>query len=107
MRSKLLQNLRQKPKQPSEKLVICPLGGDQPFWAAAAHRKGVAPPFRMQDKLTAEWLVNSVKTTLSTPSMGRAAEELGHKLREEDSFGKAVQFIERNVEAWTRNAPAI
>jgi len=87
--------------------VICPLGAEQAFWAAAAHRKGVAPPFRMQHKLTAEWLVNSVKTTLSTPSMARAAEELGHKLREEDSFGKAVEFIERNVEAWTRNAPAI
>jgi len=31
--------------------------------------------------------------------MARAAEELGRKLREEDSFGKAIQFIERKIEA--------
>lgn len=34
--------------------------------------------------------------------MARAAEELGRKLREEDSFGKAMEFIERK---WTRTEP--
>jgi hypothetical protein len=35
--------------------------------------------------------------------MARAAEELGRKVREEDCFGKVVQFIERNVETWRKN----
>ena len=82
--------------------VICPVGADHPFWAAVAHQRGVAPPFLMHHKLTTEWLVNSIRVASSTPSMARAAEELGRKLREEDSFGKAIQFIERKIEAWRK-----
>lgn len=80
--------------------VICPAGADHPFWAAAAHRKGVAPPYRMHNELTADWLVDSIRSALSTPSISRAAAELGGKLREEDSFGKTISFIERKVETW-------
>jgi sterol 3beta-glucosyltransferase len=82
--------------------VICPVGADHPFWAAVAHQRGVAPPFLMHHRLTTEWLVDTIRVASSTPSMARAAEELGRKLREEDSFGKAIQFIERKIEAWRK-----
>ena len=80
--------------------VICPVGADHPFWAAAAHRKGVAPPYRMHRELTAEWLVDSIQSVFSTPSISRAADELGNKLREEDSFRKTISFVERNIKTW-------
>jgi sterol 3beta-glucosyltransferase len=82
--------------------VICPVGGDHPFWAAVAHQKGVAPPFRMHHQLTVDWLVDTIRIASSTPSMARSAKELGRKLRQEDSFGKAIRFIEGKVETWRR-----
>jgi hypothetical protein len=54
----------------------------------------------MHHELTADWLVDSIQSVFSTPSIPRAADELGGKLREEDSFGKTIRFIERNVETW-------
>ena len=86
--------------------VICPVGGDQPFWARVAHKKGVAPPFRMRHQLTADWLVYAIRHVSSTPSMARSAMELGQRLQQEDSFGKAIQFIDRQVEAWRNQRPA-
>jgi sterol 3beta-glucosyltransferase len=82
--------------------VICPVGADHPFWAAVAHQRGVAPPFRMHHELTSDWLVDSIRVASNSPSMAQAAEELGRNLRAEDSFGKAVQFIERKIEVWRR-----
>jgi sterol 3beta-glucosyltransferase len=78
--------------------VICPLTTDQPFFAAAARTTGVAPDFRMQQKLTANWLVEAVKNVCSTPAMRLAAEELGGKLRAEDGCGNAIHFITRQIE---------
>jgi sterol 3beta-glucosyltransferase len=80
--------------------VACPVGADHPFWARVLERQGMCPPFRPHNELTADWLADSITTALGTPSMARAAEELGRKLREEDSFGKAIEFIERTNERW-------
>jgi sterol 3beta-glucosyltransferase len=82
--------------------VICPVGADHPFWAAVAHRRGVAPPFRMHHQLTVDWLVDAIRVASSTPSMTQLAKELGRKLRQEDSFGKAIRFIEGKVETWRK-----
>jgi sterol 3beta-glucosyltransferase len=86
--------------------VICPALGDQPFWARVAHKKGVAPPSRMHHRLTADWLVYAIRLVSSTPSMARSAMELGQRLQQEDSFGKAIQFIDRQVEVWRKQRPA-
>jgi sterol 3beta-glucosyltransferase len=80
--------------------VICPVIGDHPYWARLVQQRGAAPPFRMHHELTSDWLVESIQTAVETPSMVRAAEDLGSKLREEDSFGKAIRFVERKVEVW-------
>jgi sterol 3beta-glucosyltransferase len=79
--------------------VVCPVGADHPFWAAVSERQGICPPSRPHHELTTEWLADSITTALSTSSMARSADELGRKLREEDSFGKAIEFIERTSES--------
>ena len=86
--------------------VICPVAFDHPFWARVAHKKGVAPPSRMHHRLTADWLVYAIRLVSSTPSMARSAMELGQRLQQEDSFGKAIRFIDRQVEAWRKQRPA-
>jgi sterol 3beta-glucosyltransferase len=86
--------------------VICPVGADHPFWAAVAHKNGVAPPFRMHHQLTADWLVDAIQLVSSTPSMTRSAMELGQKLQQEDSFGKAIRFIDRQTGPWRRSTQA-
>jgi sterol 3beta-glucosyltransferase len=85
--------------------VICPVGADHPFWASVARQKGVAPPFRMHHQLTVDWLVDAIRFASSTPSMARSAKELGRKLQQEDSFGKAIRFIDGKVETWSKQRP--
>jgi sterol 3beta-glucosyltransferase len=85
--------------------VICPVGADHPFWASVAHQKGVAPPFRMHHQLTVDWLVDAIRLASNTPSMAQSAKELGRKLQQEDSFGKAIRFIDRKVENWRNQKP--
>jgi sterol 3beta-glucosyltransferase len=82
--------------------VICPVGGDHAFWATLAHQKGVAPAFRMHRDLTPDWLADSIEAVLRTPSMARAAEDLGDKLRKEDSSAKAIEFLEQRIDSWSK-----
>jgi sterol 3beta-glucosyltransferase len=76
--------------------VVCPVGADHPFWAQVAYDRKIAPAFRMHHQLTSNWLARSINIALASPEMAQAAKEIGHKLQKEDSFGKAIGFIERH-----------
>jgi sterol 3beta-glucosyltransferase len=76
--------------------VICPVIGDQEYWARRLHTLGAAPPPfapRYRD-LTAESLARALRQAVEDPSLRRRAEELGRGVAREDGVTRAVEAIE-------------
>jgi len=76
--------------------VICPVIGDQEYWARRLHALGAAPPPfapRYRD-LTAESLARALRQAVEDPSLRRRAEELGRGVAREDGVTRAVEAIE-------------
>jgi sterol 3beta-glucosyltransferase len=74
--------------------VICPFVADQPFWGRRMNALGVAPPPVPQRRLSATRLAAALGLALTDATMGAAATALGHRIREEDGVGAAVEQLE-------------
>ncbi len=56
---------------------------------------GAGPKPILQKKLTADKLANALNEAISNPDIQRKAEEIGHKIRQEDGIKNAIAVIER------------
>ena len=77
--------------------VICPVGSDQPFWAARMRQLGVcaqAPPLRAVSGPTLE---QALRQVLHDPGTRDRAAALGRRIRAEDGTGRAVSLLEQIV----------
>src|SRR5262245_56089618 len=74
--------------------VIVPHLGDQPFWGQRVHSLGAGPKPISRNKLTSTSLALAINEATTNPIMKIRAEELGSKIRAEDSLGRAIEIIE-------------
>lgn len=77
--------------------LVCPFFGDQPFWGRRVHTLGAGPAPIAQKDLRAANLVDALRDLAANANYQRAAESIGEKLRQEDSIGPSIAFIERIV----------
>lgn len=77
--------------------LICPFFGDQPFWGRRVHALGAGPAPIVQKDLAVENLAAALRDLTSNADYRRNAESIGDKLRNEDSIGPSVAFIEYQV----------
>ena len=63
--------------------VGVPFFGDQPWWASALARHGVAPPPIAKQKLTAERLATAIVAATTNEAFRTRAEEMGAQIRAE------------------------
>jgi sterol 3beta-glucosyltransferase len=77
--------------------VVCPFLGDQPFWGAVVHARGVGPRPIPQRRLTAGRLAAAVAAAVHDPDLRRRAAALGARIRAERGVATAVDAIERIV----------
>lgn len=75
--------------------LICPVLGDQPFWGARVHERGVGPRPLPLRTATADRLAERIAELVGSPAMASRAEELGALIRSEDGTGAAVAALER------------
>ncbi|MFC3815189.1 glycosyltransferase [Lysobacter sp. GCM10012299] len=74
--------------------VVVPFAGDQFFWAAQMHRRGVAPPAVKGRDISGDVLAQRIDQALAAP-VGERARELGARMREENGLATALAAIER------------
>jgi sterol 3beta-glucosyltransferase len=82
--------------------VICPVGTDQPFWAARMRELGVsaeAPPLHA---MTGPALERALRAVLDDRAMQLRAAELGRLVASEDGPGRAVAVLEQIVSGTQR-----
>jgi sterol 3beta-glucosyltransferase len=75
--------------------AICPVGTDQPFWAARMRAIGVAveaPPLR---SMTGPALQRAIRQVLDDTDLRKRAVELGRRVSAEDGPGRAVSLLEQ------------
>jgi sterol 3beta-glucosyltransferase len=77
--------------------VICPFGGDQPFWGAAVHRAGVGPAPLPAKALTPDRLAEAIRWAVASDAGRSRAAGLADALRREDGTGRACERIESAV----------
>ena len=73
--------------------VICPVFGDQPFWARRVAALGAGAPPLPQKRLTAERVADAITAALR-PEIAARAEEIGTKIRAEGGIGDAAAVID-------------
>ena len=73
--------------------VVCPVFGDQPFWARRVQALGVGPAPLPQKRLSADGLAAALAATDDRELQARAA-SLGAALRAEPGVTAAVEAIE-------------
>lgn len=86
--------------------VIVPTFADSPFWAAQAHRMGVAAEPIPYPKFTPERLDASLSTALRDEEVRRRAREVGTAVRAERGTDTAVDLLEGWVKRWRDEHPA-
>ena len=82
--------------------VICPVGTDQPFWAARMRELGVsaaAPPLH---SMTGPALERALQAVLDDRALQLRAAELGRLIAAEDGPGRAVSLLEQIVSGTQR-----
>lgn len=79
--------------------VICPFVADQPFWGHRVQALGVGPRPIPQRKLTAGKLAEAIRQAVTDARMQRRADELGAQIRAENGVAKAVDLIEKYLDA--------
>jgi sterol 3beta-glucosyltransferase len=77
--------------------VICPVGTDQPFWAARMRELGVAAAAPALHSLTGPALQRALRQVLDDSDLRQRAIELGRRIRAEDGPGRAVSLLEQVV----------
>jgi sterol 3beta-glucosyltransferase len=75
--------------------VVVPFHGDQPFWAAMVHARGVGPAPVPRKKLSVERLATALREAAHSDELAGAARQLGEKIRAEDGVGRAIASIVR------------
>jgi len=75
--------------------VLCPVGLDQPFWAARMYDLGVAADPLPMHRLTAPALEAALRQVLDDGPTVRRAEDLGARVQAEDGTGWAVGYLAR------------
>ena len=78
--------------------VVCPFSMDQPFWGRRVHEAGAGPQPVFQKHLTAPALATAIREATETPSIQRAAEALGRRIRSENGVQRAVDLIEQEAD---------
>lgn len=74
--------------------LICPVLGDQPFWAHQVHTLGAGPDPLPWRHLTAAKLEERLRPLTSYTSYQNEAQRIGHLLNAEDGAGAAVAVLE-------------
>lgn len=77
--------------------VVCPIFGDQPFWARRIRRLGVGPDPIPFARLSASALADAMEIAVTDSTMRRRASALGETLRAERGVDNAVRVIERRI----------
>jgi sterol 3beta-glucosyltransferase len=77
--------------------VICPVGTDQPFWAARMRALGVAAAAAPLHSITGPALQRAIRQVLDDAHLRQRAVELGRRIRAEDGPGRAVSLLEQIV----------
>ena len=75
-------------------MVICPLNGDQPFWAKRCRQLGVLSESIPIDKLTGDKLFSMIQNALNNSDLKNNATRLSERIAEENGVLKAVNFLE-------------
>ncbi|MCP4262406.1 MAG: glycosyltransferase family 1 protein [Planctomycetes bacterium] len=89
--------------------VICPVIPDQAFWGKVVYELGVSPPPfpRLYTGLTSDLLADALKIVTTDESMRRRADKLGENIRQEDGFGNAIKFINKQIDNWYKNKEGV
>jgi sterol 3beta-glucosyltransferase len=74
--------------------VVVPFTLDQGFWGERAYRLGVAPKPIPRRQLTADKLVQAIRTVVDDAPMRQRASKLGQCLRSENGVLNAVRILE-------------
>jgi len=74
--------------------VVVPFTLDQGFWGERAYRLGVAPKPIPRRQLTADKLVQAIRTVVDDAPMRQRASQLGQRLRSENGVLNAVRILE-------------
>lgn len=82
--------------------VICPVGTDQPFWAARMRGLGVAAPAPPLQSMTGPALQRAIHQALDDTGLQQRAAELGRRIQAEDGPGRAVSLLEHVVSSTQR-----
>lgn len=75
--------------------VVIPFFGDQQFWGHRVQELGVGPAPIPRPKLTAERLAQAIETATNNLDMGKRADEIGARIRQEDGISAAVAAIQK------------
>lgn len=73
--------------------LLCPIMGDQPFWARRVSALGVGPPALDRRRLDADALTRAFDAT-EDEALRRRAQAIGERIAGEDGPAKAIAFIE-------------
>ncbi len=84
--------------------VVCPVFGDQPFWAGRVHALGAGPAPLPQKRLTAEALAKALVAAREPAVRSRAA-EIGAAMRAEPGAAGAAEAIDRVLAERTEGSP--
>lgn len=87
--------------------VICPFLGDQPFWGAVVHARGVGPQPIPQRRLTVARLAEAISMAVQDVGIQQRAAALGAAIQAEDGVGSAVTIVEGILRAPQTAAPAM
>jgi sterol 3beta-glucosyltransferase len=75
--------------------VVCSFVGDQPFWGARMHQRGVAPEPISVRHLTVPRLAAAIRRAIDDPAMVTAARRLGEQVRTENGVATAAAILEQ------------
>ena len=74
--------------------MVCPFGGDQPFWGKRVYELGVGPKPIPQKTLSVDRLADALHIVTSNVAMREKAEALGEQIRSEEGIANAIPVIE-------------
>jgi sterol 3beta-glucosyltransferase len=75
--------------------LVCPVLGDQGFWAGRVHTLGCGPRPLPMRRLSADGLADRLHSLINNPTYRNRAQGVGDALAAEDGVGTAVRVLER------------
>jgi UDP:flavonoid glycosyltransferase YjiC (YdhE family) len=79
--------------------IVVPFTSDQPFWGRRVHKLGAGPKPIPARRLSAQRLSEALVEAANNDEMRARARKIGERMRAEDGVSRAVEIIERHVEA--------